>query len=316
MAAPILPYRSVLLTGGRGFVGRYLLPVLQARLAPEAIVHRLDRHGAEQDAVDLLDPVAVRALVARTRPELIVHLAAQSSVGQSAGQAADTWRVNVGGTVNLAEAVAAECPDATFAFSSSAEIYGSAFNGGRVDETTPPLPQSVYARTKRAAEEVLADTLRPENRLIIFRPTNHSGAGQDGRFVLPAFAEQIAAIEAGGRPGVIRVGSLTAERDFLDVRDVVNAYVGVLAQPGGDQRQTYNIASGHPVPIAHLLDHLLQLASVPITVEPDPARMRPSEVVRTEVASGRIRAQTGWVPHIALRDTVADVLEGCRRRAT
>lgn len=316
MAAPILPYRSVLLTGGHGFVGRYLLPALQARLGPEAVMHRLDRYGAEQGAVDLLDAAAVRTLVARARPDLIVHLAAQSSVGQSAGKAVDTWRVNVGGTVNLADAVAAECPDATFAFSSSAEIYGGAFNNGRVDEMTTPLPQSVYARTKRAAEEALADTLHSENRLIIFRPTNHSGAGQDGRFVLPAFAEQAAAIETSGVPGIIRVGSLTAERDFLDVRDVIDAYVGVLALSNDEQRQTYNIASGHPIPITRLLDHVLELASVPITVEPDPARMRPSEVARTEIASERIRALTGWAPRIPLRETVADVLEGCRHQAT
>lgn len=312
MTAPILPYRSVLVTGGHGFVGRYLLPVLQARLGAGAVVHRLDRHGAAP-AVDLLNTGMVRALVARARPDLIVHLAAQSSVGQSAGKAADTWRVNVGGTVNLAEAVAAECPDATFVFSSSAEVYGSSFNAGRVDEATPPRPQSVYARTKLAAEGALADTLRPENQLIVFRPTNHSGAGQDRRFVLPAFAEQVAAIEAGLMPGVLRVGSLTAERDFLDVRDVVDAYVGVLAQPGSGRRQTYNIASGHPVPIARLLDHVLKLATVPITVESDPVRMRPSEVARTDVASDSIRALTGWAPRIALHDTVADVLNGCRR---
>jgi len=313
VATPILPYRSVLVTGARGFVGRYLLSALQDRLGAEAIVHCLDRHGPE--AVDLLDAGQVRALVARTQPDLIMHLAAQSSVGQSAGTAAATWRVNVGGTVNLAEAVADECPYATFAFSSSAEIYGSAFNRGQVDETTPPAPQSVYARTKHAAEQALADTLRPENRLIIFRPTNHSGAGQDGRFVLPAFAEQVAAIEAGQRPATMQVGSLTAERDFLDVRDVVDAYVQVLATPGGSARQTYNIASGHPVPIARLLDHLLELSSVPVTVESDPARMRPSEVARTEVASDRIRALTGWAPRIALHDTVRDVLEGYRRQA-
>lgn len=314
MIAPDLPYRSVLITGGRGFVGRYLTPALQMRLGQEAIVHRLDRQGV--DAVDLLDPAAVRALVAQTAPDLIVHLAAQSSVGQSTGRAADTWRVNVGGTVNLAEAVAAECPQATFAFSSSAEVYGAAFNAGRVDEETVPLPQSVYARTKRAAEEALADILRPENRLIVFRPTNHSGAGQDERFVLPAFAEQVARIEAEGEPGVVRVGSLTAERDFLDVRDVVDAYVRVLAAPRGDSRQTYNIALGHPVPISRLLDQLLELGLVPITVEQDPARMRPSEIPRTEVSSDRLRSLVGWAPRIALRDTVADVLEGYRRVAT
>lgn len=311
MKAP-LPYRSILLTGAGGFVGRYLVPALRSRMAADAALHFLGRSGAAP--VDLLDPVGVRDLVERVRPDLVLHLAAQSSVGQSAGKAADTWRINVGGTVNLAQAVAAASPGCVFAFTSSSEVYGAAFNAGIVTEDTTPVPLSAYARSKRAAEEALSDILDTGNRLILFRPANHSGAGQDGRFVLPAFAEQIAGIEAGRTPPVMRVGSLTAERDFLDVRDVVDAYLQVLAAPGNERRQVFNIASGDPVPVGRLLDILLSMARTDVTVEQDPARMRDSEVPRTHIASDRIRDSIGWVPRIDLTETVADVLGHSREQ--
>lgn len=307
MTASALPYQSVLLTGARGFVGRYLVRSLKSRLSSRAIVHSLDRSG--KMPVDLLDEEAVRNLVAFAKPDLVIHLAAQSSVGQSSGLPANTWSVNLGGSVNLANAVANECPGATFAFSSSAEIYGSAFNNGRVDETTAPAPQSVYARTKRAAEEALADTLHSDNRLIIFRPTNHSGAGQDERFVLPAFAKQVAAIEAGRMPSVMQVGTLTAERDFLDVRDVVDAYLQVLSASDANKCQTYNISSGKPVSIARILEYMLEESLATIKVEQDPDRVRPSEIKRTEVSSERIREMVKWHPRIELRETIKDVLK-------
>ncbi|MGN7161584.1 NAD-dependent epimerase/dehydratase family protein [Sphingomonas sp. SAFR-052] len=299
-----------MLTGAGGFVGRYLVPALRSRMADDATLHFMDRTGSAP--VDLLDPIGVHDLIERVRPDLVVHLAAQSSVGQSAGKAADTWRVNVGGTVNLAQAVATVSPECVFAFASSSEVYGAAFNHGTVTEETPPLPMSPYARSKRAAEDALSDILGENNRLILFRPANHSGAGQDTRFVLPAFAKQIACIEAGTIPPVIRVGSLTAERDFLDVHDVVDAYLRVLAAPVMARKTVFNIASGCPVPIGRLLEILLTLTTKGVTVEQDPARMRESEVFRTSIASDAIRNEVAWAPLITLEQTVADVLADCR----
>ncbi|KQN73001.1 NAD-dependent epimerase/dehydratase family protein [Sphingomonas sp. Leaf62] len=307
---PSLPYRSILLTGAGGFVGQYLVPALRSRMSGDATLHFIARKGSA--AVDLLDPVGVHDLIERVRPDLIIHLAAQSSVGQSAGKAADTWRVNVGGTINLAQAVATVSPACVFAFASSSEVYGAAFNHGTVTENTVPLPMSPYARSKRAAEEALSDILGEDNRLILFRPANHSGAGQDTRFVLPAFAQQIADIEAGTIPPVIRVGSLTAERDFLDVQDVVDAYLRVLAAPVTARRQVFNIASGKPVPIGCLLDILLTLSSHRVAVEQDPARMRESEVPKTLIESNAIRDRVAWAPQTTLEQTIADVLTHCR----
>lgn len=305
-----LPYRSILLTGAGGFVGRYLVPALRSQMAADAALHFLARKGATP--VDLLDPVGVHALVEQVKPDLVLHLAAQSSVGHSTSKAADTWRINVGGTINLAQAVAAVSPACVFAFASSSEVYGEAFNAGAVTEDTIPLPLSAYAKSKWAAEQALADILGDDNRLILFRPANHSGAGQDARFVLPAFAEQVARIEQGNVPTAMRVGSLTAERDFLDVRDVIKAYLQVLAIPTVKKHQVFNISSGNPVPIQHLLDLLLTMTKAPISVEQDPVRMRPSEVPRTLIVSDKIRNDIGWTPQTTLKTLVADVLDHFR----
>lgn len=306
MAGATLPYRSVLITGASGFVGRYLLNALRARLGSGAVVHCASR--SDGMPVDLLDENSLRVVVAEARPDLVFHLAAQSSVGQSSGAAATTWRVNAFGTLNLAEAITAEAPEAVVAFASSSEVYGATFNEGPVDESAVLAPLSVYARTKRGAEDVLRDTLSPTNRLVVFRPTNHSGPGQDARFVLPAFADQIAAIEAGRKPPVMQVGSLTAERDFLDVRDVVEAYLDVLASPELGRCETFNVASGNPIPISHVLDQLLAMTASSVKIEQDLARQRPSEIPRAAVNAEKIWLCTGWKPRHSLHEMIADVL--------
>lgn len=309
-----LPFRSVLVTGGGGFVGQYLIAAVREHLVPDARLVAPGRFGRSGERLDLNDASAVMQLVADLRPDLVMHLAAQSSVGGSIRSAADTWQTNVSGTLNLARAVADGVPTATLAFVSSSEVYGAAFNAGPAIENTTPQPMSPYARTKRAAEDLLGDVLTPTNRLLVFRPGNHSGPGQDTRFVLPAFANQIARIEAGKMPPIVKVGSLTAVRDFLDVRDVVAAYCAVLCQDGLEMREVFNIGSGDARPISALLETLLEMTGVSIRVEQDPARLRPSDVPCAQIDATKLRRRTGWFPRYAMRDTIAAVLDDCRHR--
>ncbi len=127
---------------------------------------------------DICDEAAMDALIARLRPDLVVHLAGQASIGQATQDAAQTWRANLVGTFNLAAAIGRHAPQATVLFSSSATIYGAAMREGPVSETTPPQPLDAYSRSKLAAELALDDMLPATARLIIGRPVNHSGAGQ------------------------------------------------------------------------------------------------------------------------------------------
>jgi len=317
-----LPFRSVLVTGAGGFVGGYLLPALRTALGAEASITAVAREkgrtlvDADQTAtVDILDADAIGQLIDDVQPDLVIHLAALASVGLSTGAAAATWRTNVGGTVNLAAAIRAHRPECTVLFGSSVEVYGSAFNDGIVDEDTLPAPASPYARSKRAAEWALADVLGPGNRLIVTRPCNHSGPGQTEDFVLPAFAAQVAAIEAGRQSSVLRVGNLEAARDFLDVHDVVDAYLALLASADAlPSRSTFNIASGEPQTIAAMLDRLMAMTDTAITVEQDPARMRPSDVPATRIDATRLRELTGWRPRRDLGAMVGSLLDDFRGR--
>lgn len=313
-----LPFRRILVTGADGFVGRHLIPALSARLAEGAVLMFASRAPGDRPdwiALDLTNPGTVATAIAKARPDLLIHLAAQASVGRSVGSAAETWSINLGGSLALARAITESAPNCTVLFASSIEVYGLTFNTECVTERSPLRPQGPYACSKAAAEAMFADVLPIDAQLVVTRAANHSGLGQDERFVIPAFAAQIARIEQGAAP-IINVGNLDAQRDFLDVRDVVSAYVTLLANAASlPKRSLFNIATGRTVRIGDILARLRALGRSRTTVMPDPQRMRPSEVPQTRIDSGAIRATTGWVPAHTLDEMLAEVLEGQRLNA-
>jgi GDP-4-dehydro-6-deoxy-D-mannose reductase len=313
-------FARIVMTGGTGFVGATLAPAI-ARAFPDA-EHWLLRApgdpgaregwGVVEAAID--DSAAVDAIIADIKPDLVLHLAAQASVGHSASAAEQTWRVNFNGSLNLGCAVARHCADdVTFLFISSSEIYGDSFLAGPAVETAPPRPSNVYARTKAAAEAMLADVLRDEQRLIVARPFNHTGAGQDRRFALPSFAAQIAEIEAGLRPPRLEVGNLDAERDFLDVADVCRAYEALL-RADLPRRATFNIATGAAWRVGDLLQRLAAKSARPFEIVADPARMRASDIPCAIGDCEALRKATGWRPEKTIDDTLEDLLAFWRGR--
>jgi GDP-4-dehydro-6-deoxy-D-mannose reductase len=315
-----VPFRRVLLTGGSGFVGSWLTPALR-QLLPEATLHVLTRHGEPFSQpgwtaieANLADPKAMAQVIEGIKPDLILHLAAQSSVALSLNAEEETWRINLIGTFGLASACARFAPDVTFIQVSTAETYGASFNAGPADENTVCRPQNVYARSKFAAELMLADVLPATAQLIVVRPFNHTGPGQDRRFVLPSFAAQIAAIERGEQEPVLNVGNLSAQRDFLDVRDVVAAYTAIVSNSDKlAHRETLNIASGLAVPIELLLDKMKALATKDFEIRIDPLRMRPSETPITVGHAQKLTALTGWRPQFSIDETLATLLSYWRR---
>jgi len=311
-------YDRVLITGGGGFVGTRLREGLRAAFPNAQYVDisrtgRSDGPGWRGVAVDLCDEARVDAVVADFAPQLVVHLAAQSSIGAATHAGEASWRTNFFGTFHLAAAVARHAPEATFFFSSSAAVYGASLNDGVVDETTPPRPLDAYSRSKYASEAALVDVLPASARLIVVRPVNHSGAGQASRnFALASFAAQIVAIERGESEPRIAVGDLSKARDFLDVRDVVSAYVGLLrnADRLEDRHACFNVASGRAETLAHLLDTMRAHALRPFEVEVDPKLIRPAKVDIPTMAcdASRLRAAIGWEPRHSAEDMVVDLL--------
>ncbi|HEY8161852.1 MAG TPA: GDP-mannose 4,6-dehydratase [Methylocystis sp.] len=316
-------YERVLLTGGAGFVGAHVAKAL-VEAYPEAARVMLLRPGEKgahpafaTAAADLRDEAAIGRLVADLRPDLAIHLAGQASIGQAAKSAEETWRVNFHGTFGLGAAMARHAPKAVILFSSTAAAYGASFHDGLLSEDAPLRPMDLYSRSKVAAESALVDLAGPEMRLIIARPVNHSGPGQKSRnFVLSSFAAQIAAIEAGEAEPRIKVGDLSKARDFLDVRDVVDGYMRLIAHARDlpERIGVFNIASGKARRISALLEELQAMAWRPFEVEVDPQLLRPAATDIATVAcdASKLRKATGWAPRHSLHDMLAALLDEWR----
>jgi GDP-4-dehydro-6-deoxy-D-mannose reductase len=309
-------FRRVLITGGGGFVGRYLIAALEEGLTGADFICTTRKEHIEDCTwftADLTAPSAVNACVREYRPDLVVHLAAQSSIGLSAGASVNTWRVNAGGAITLAEALARHSPYVTVLNVSSSEVYGQSFLDGPVTERAALRPISVYGRTKAVAESAFNDILPDTARLITVRPFNHTGPGQDERFVVPSLAAQISRIERDEQEPPLLVGNLDSHRDFLHVLDVVRAYVALIEHAGIlPMRSVFNVASGDAVPISEILLRLRMMAKRPIAVEQDPQRIRPSDIPRAVGDALAIRAAVGWTPEVGLDQTLQDVLEAMR----
>lgn len=302
---------KVALTGGRGFVGRHLRTALHAT-HPEWVL--LDPPGpGEAGGLDVTDSGAVETWIAGEQPQIVVHLAAVSAVSASSKDPRLAWEVNLGGTLNLVLALQRHAPDCHLMFVSSAEVYGSSMvDGVAVDEGALLQPVNAYAASKAAADILVRQAAAAGLGATVVRPFNHTGAGQSDAFAAPAFARQIARIEAGLQEPVIAVGSLDEERDFLNVADVVAAYVTLLDSPGTRRGEVFNVASGVPVRIGDLLERLLSRARVQVQVRVDPARLRPTSIRRVVGDAGRLRG-LGWAPRHSLNEALDAVLEEQRR---
>ena len=304
----------ILVTGAGGFVGGWMTARLTPALPGVAVL--AVGHGGSDGALDVTRAADVEALVHRFCPTAVIHLAGVSSLVKARAEARVAWNVNLFGTLNLAEAVMRHAPDARFVQAGSSEVYGGSFNaaGGMVDESTPLAPLNPYATTKASADLLLGEMAEAGLHSVRVRPFNHTGPGQTTAFAVPAFAAQIAAIERGEREPVMRVGNLDARRDFLDVRDVVEAYFLAATVPSLPRGIVLNVASGEPRRIGDVLDTLLTMSRVAIRVEHDPALMRPSDVPVTAGNAARARDLLSWRPRIPWETTLRDVLDDQRHR--
>lgn len=314
---------KALITGISGFVGTHLTQYLLEHttweiagtvFGPYSSIKpwwdRLEIYLAELSRLEV-----VTSILEQARPDCVLHLAAQPMVPLSYRDPWGTLEINIRMQLNILQAlVDLEMPDTRVLVVGSSVIYGPV--GPKelpIRETQPFCPTSPYAVSKVAQDMLgLQYYLTHEVKTIRARPFNHIGPAQRLGFVVPDFAQQIAAIEAGQSPPVLRVGNLSARRDFTDVRDVVRAYHLLVTK--GEPGQVYNVGSGESHAIQEVLDILLSLSKVKITVEPDPTRERPSDLLDVVCDANKLRRQTGWQPTIPFAQSLADVLDYWRER--
>lgn len=310
----------VFITGASGFVGQHLAQHLRESY-PKLELHgsTLNLKECEQirevdqwHEIDLRNETQVSDLIQTIQPAQIYHLAGQAFVPRSFEAPWETLENNIRSQLNLFLACIQHHPTARILIAGSAEIYGKV-DRVPIDETAPLQPSSPYSVSK-VTQDLLGLQYHLSHGLHVLRARsfNHFGPKQSDRFAVPAFAIQIARIEAGQQDPVLRVGDLSAQRDFTDVRDIVRAYRLLLEH--GAPGEAYNIASGVAHSIQKVLDTLLQFTSVPITIRIDEARLRPSNIPILVGDNTRLRQATGWFPTVRFEQTLQEVLEDCRQR--
>ena len=311
----------ILITGVAGFVGRHLFNTL-CKQYPDALIHGTSIEQSPQmgsdrlhyHVVDLKNASAITELIAEVQPDRIYHLAAQSSPRKSFQIPWETLENNIKSQLNIIQACIALKIQPRILVISSAEIYGPVQPDQLpINENAPLRPTNPYGVSK-VAQDMLGLQYYLSHKLPILRvrPFNHVGPGQNEGFVATDFAVQVARIELGLQNNVIEVGNLAAERDFTDVRDVVQAYTLIVEK--GTPGEVYNVASGAPYSIQYLLDVLLKYSTVAIQVHVSPERMLPVDVPIVRGDYSRLHKLTGWQPTIPFETTLLDVLNDWRNR--
>ena len=316
---------KVLITGITGFVGSHLADYILAEF-PDVKVLGLTRWRAPKDNIkgilnkitlcsgDLLDMSSLETILREHKPDAIFHLAAQSYVDFSFLAPISTLETNVLGTANLLETVKklkqASGYDPVIHICSSSEVYGQVKeNEVPIKEDNPFRPASPYAVSKVAEDMLgLQYWLSWKIKTIRTRMFTHTGARRGEVFAESAFAKQIAEIEAGLTPPVVRVGNLDSIRTFLDVKDAVKAY-WLLAEkctPG----EVYNIGGVETMTVKEMLNKLLKLSTKKdIKIEIEASRLRPSDVTLQIPCIDKFTNETGWKPDIKFDETLNDLLD-------
>lgn len=299
-----------LVIGAAGFVGGYLIDELKSqnyevyatKLAHETVLNT----NAEVIDLDITKPNAVQEIIEKINPEVIFHLAAQSSVKISWEKPALTANINIIGAINIFESVKNFNKNIKIIVIGSSEEYGKIDYSEPVTEDTNTNPSNIYAITKLTQEQIAKTYVSAYGMdIVMTRSFNHIGAKQLPNFVVADFCNQVARIEKGLQEPIIRVGNLSASRDFTNVKDVVSAYV-ILAK-NGVAGEIYNVGSGEPVKIEDILNIILSYSSAKIKVEIDSSKFRPIDVP-VICADVKKLQSLGWKRKISLSNSIEEVL--------
>lgn len=305
---------KALIIGAAGFVGNYLIDHLQEECKWSVSVTKMEQESIGKKDIDIynlniLNKDEITELLSKIKPDHIFHLAAQSSVALSWKNPELTIDVNVKGSINVLDAVRQSNYNPRILLIGSGEEYGHIKpEETPVREENITRPGNIYAATKVAQNmigKIYADAYAMD--IVMVRAFNHIGPNQVPIFVVADFCKQVAEIEKGLREPVIKVGNLSAKRDFTDVRDVVKAY-SLLAEKGL-RGETYNVGSGKAIAIEEILQMILGMSEKEIKVEVDNNKLRPVDIAIIEANIAKLQEATGWKKEIELEKTIYDTLE-------
>ena len=304
--------KKVLIIGINGFVGTHLSNELVNNgykcYGADINIPNLTNSNIELFKLDILDKYSIISVLKEIKPNYIINLAAISSVKVSWEIPQKTFEVNVNGTINVLESIRELNLETRVLLIGSSEQYG------KIDYTKPVTekcelnalnPYGISKATQEKIAKMYVETYGMD--VIMVRAFNHIGPGQGKGFVVPDFAAQIVAIEKGDLEPIIRVGNLSAERDFTDVRDVVRAYRFILEK--GLNGEVYNIGSGRAISIQSILNKLIENCKAQVNIEIDKLKLRPVDTPKIECDNSKLKDETGWRLKYSIDESLRDIIE-------
>lgn len=288
--------KTILLTGSNGFTGGYLKSLFTKKgYKVKGIT--LNNPGQNEIACDLTDKSRVNEVIRQIKPDGIIHLAAQSFVAHE--DASELYKINVLGATNILEALdhASLHPNKVIV-ASSANVYGSP-KDDIITEETCPAPVNHYAASKLAMEHMVM-TWSERFPIIITRPFNYTGVGQDDKFLAPKIVKHFQLNKTS-----IQLGNLDVSRDFSDVRDIARAYH--LLYESTMSTEIFNLSSNNVYSLRQLITTIEEIAGYKIAIEVNPEFVRDNEIKILNGSNEKLHACTGYQPEFTLVDTLKNM---------
>lgn len=314
--------KKILITGFSGFVASHFMDYLYDNHF-EHEVHGVslgkpifdykkfeDRIPVHFHEMDLMDGEKLNRLVCEIKPDYVLHLAAYSSVAYSWKHPEESFVNNCNIFLNLIDAIKKSKPACRILSVGSSEEYGNvAHEDLPIRENQPLNPVSPYAVARVSQEQLSKVYVDAFNmQIIMTRSFNHIGPRQDERFVIPSFVKRVLDIKhTGSLTGEIETGDLSIVRDFVDVRDVVDAYYKLLMN--GTIGEVYNVCSGMGTSLASALDIIVEETGVEVSARINPEFVRPNDNKEIVGTAYKIENELGWNRKRIFRDTIKDMIE-------
>ena len=314
--------RRIIITGFSGFVSRHFLNYLYDNKKEYQVLGadinepklNLEEYSDVLDIAfkkcNMLDEEAVNEMVSEFAPDYILHLAAFSSVAYSWEHPAECFNNNTRIFLNLTNAVRSLKKKCRILSVGSSEEYGNVSKDQLpLKESMNLKPVSPYA-VARVSQEMMSKVFVDsyDMDIVLTRSFNHMGPYQDERFVIPSFIRRILDVKEGGREiGTIETGDTTIIRDFVDVRDVVRAYYGLLME--GTPGEVYIICKGEGVALSEIIGEISDIVGVDIVGKVNPEYVRPDDNRQIIGCSDKIKNDIGWEAEIPISQTLTDMIE-------
>lgn len=317
--------KTILITGGTGFAGSHLAQAISHAFDPEQLSLHLTHiapvpeepkqlvPNATFHQVDLTDREQVDAVFETVMPDEVYQLASIAMVGNSHSTTETILQANTAIICHVLDAMREKSPSAKMVVISSAEVYGKSMPEelpiSENHQLRPSNPYGVSKMTQDALARVYVESYGLH--IVIARPFNHIGERQEPGFVVSDFAKQVVAIEQG-KSAALKVGNLDAQRDFTDVKDIVQGYMTLMEN--GVPGEAYNLGSGTSHSMSDVVAILQELSNVTWDIEQDTSRLRPADIPIMVADSTKARA-LGWYPQSTMKDAVARTLSYWRKKS-